>query len=683
MDDSNDINNNNNNYNNSSNTGDINDSGLESVPSPNSSNNQSTEQRIQKRKEEAKRIMEERKKRELQQPQQSSYEEGIDGGGLDDGRYQSQQSYESTQPVGQKIGQRIERKAPTIPINKGQVASPSSASTVANSANIREDMVKKAYSFLSNPSVKNTPLARKVAYLEKKGLTSDEIKEALKRIETGNINGSGASSSGNAMIPSSRNVAPQKKPTQQSYDDINSNHVIFSQQQQQYFQQQHQMLQQQHQMAVNQIQSYQKRLEADDQRIAQMLSINNRKSWDGLLFSITAVVGAASGIAYLTSNYILPYLYGNKKKEENVDKKITELQQEIIKLQNNIFSQGNDFKEQTTSLKTLIDQQQQQIQQQQVKLNSTTVNTTQPSSSLSNSTEILEIKKELKNLTNLINSNSSKNNSIFDDDYKYSKPAATPPSTSLPGSNVSSGSKSYPPVVKTNPYSHLSWKPPTDQPPTIPSWQRPSSPSSTTTTTTTTTPSSQKPSAEKSSNETIPSWQRPYSPNPNPENSSNPPTPTKQQSSFSYGDVNSFSGTNSETFNSKPTTTTTTTTTSPKSNEPNESSETKSNDSGNSANDETPYSSDFLDVISQLKQGKTPPGIRTDIDDKPLENSTVNKSNKQRPKKPWEKDSLTSVTSNLSEEETKLILEDSPSIEIISDDVEEKEAAKVSNNDNN
>lgn len=46
---------------------------------------------------------------------------------------------------------------------------------------IREDMVQNAVQFLNNPSVRGTPLARKVAFLERKGLSSEEIKEALRR----------------------------------------------------------------------------------------------------------------------------------------------------------------------------------------------------------------------------------------------------------------------------------------------------------------------------------------------------------------------------------------------------------------------------------------------------------------------------------------------------------------------
>lgn len=41
--------------------------------------------------------------------------------------------------------------------------------------------MQNAVHFLNNPTVRNTPLAKKVAFMEKKGLTSEEIKEALRR----------------------------------------------------------------------------------------------------------------------------------------------------------------------------------------------------------------------------------------------------------------------------------------------------------------------------------------------------------------------------------------------------------------------------------------------------------------------------------------------------------------------
>lgn len=46
---------------------------------------------------------------------------------------------------------------------------------------IREDVVQSAVQFLTNPKVQSSPLARRIAFLESKELTSEEIEEALAR----------------------------------------------------------------------------------------------------------------------------------------------------------------------------------------------------------------------------------------------------------------------------------------------------------------------------------------------------------------------------------------------------------------------------------------------------------------------------------------------------------------------
>lgn len=53
---------------------------------------------------------------------------------------------------------------------------------------LREDMVSNAVKFLSHENVKKTPLVRRVAFLEQKGLTNEEITEALRRIGGGETN---------------------------------------------------------------------------------------------------------------------------------------------------------------------------------------------------------------------------------------------------------------------------------------------------------------------------------------------------------------------------------------------------------------------------------------------------------------------------------------------------------------
>lgn len=57
---------------------------------------------------------------------------------------------------------------------------PSTTETNAAAA-IREDMIKPAVSFLSSPNVRSADREKKVAFLQKKGLSQTEITEAFKR----------------------------------------------------------------------------------------------------------------------------------------------------------------------------------------------------------------------------------------------------------------------------------------------------------------------------------------------------------------------------------------------------------------------------------------------------------------------------------------------------------------------
>lgn len=57
---------------------------------------------------------------------------------------------------------------------------------------LREDLISSAISFLSDPKVQSAPLAKKVSFLESKGMTSEEIEEAMARV---NGKSTGASTS--------------------------------------------------------------------------------------------------------------------------------------------------------------------------------------------------------------------------------------------------------------------------------------------------------------------------------------------------------------------------------------------------------------------------------------------------------------------------------------------------------
>jgi peroxin-14 len=47
---------------------------------------------------------------------------------------------------------------------------------------VREDYVENAVKFLSHPKVRGSPVVYRRSFLEKKGLTTQEIDEALRRV---------------------------------------------------------------------------------------------------------------------------------------------------------------------------------------------------------------------------------------------------------------------------------------------------------------------------------------------------------------------------------------------------------------------------------------------------------------------------------------------------------------------
>ncbi|GAB9464150.1 hypothetical protein Gpo141_00001591 [Globisporangium polare] len=63
---------------------------------------------------------------------------------------------------------------------------------------MREEMVENGVKFLRHPSVQTTPLSERVSFLEQKGMTKEEIQEAIERHQNGDT---GSSSSAAAMAP--------------------------------------------------------------------------------------------------------------------------------------------------------------------------------------------------------------------------------------------------------------------------------------------------------------------------------------------------------------------------------------------------------------------------------------------------------------------------------------------------
>ncbi len=78
---------------------------------------------------------------------------------------------------------------------------------------LREDQIANAVQFLKDAKVKSSPLTKQVAFLESKGLTADEIREAFDRVkESGDLGSSGANNSISAVNSSSGAPPVPAKP---------------------------------------------------------------------------------------------------------------------------------------------------------------------------------------------------------------------------------------------------------------------------------------------------------------------------------------------------------------------------------------------------------------------------------------------------------------------------------------
>lgn len=55
-------------------------------------------------------------------------------------------------------------------------------SVFKNSEPLREDQIQNAIKFLSHPRVRGSPVIHRRSFLEKKGLTKEEIDEAFRRV---------------------------------------------------------------------------------------------------------------------------------------------------------------------------------------------------------------------------------------------------------------------------------------------------------------------------------------------------------------------------------------------------------------------------------------------------------------------------------------------------------------------
>ncbi|VEU20590.1 DEKNAAC101487 [Brettanomyces naardenensis] len=93
-------------------------------------------------------------------------------------------------------------------------------------ASIREDMVASAVTFLVDGSVSDSPLAKKIEFLQSKGLTDAEVQEAIRRAQvgsTGNTTGVAVHADG----PSTSTSPPTIPVKDYLNNNANENHINY------------------------------------------------------------------------------------------------------------------------------------------------------------------------------------------------------------------------------------------------------------------------------------------------------------------------------------------------------------------------------------------------------------------------------------------------------------------------
>ncbi|KAA8542669.1 hypothetical protein F0562_023832 [Nyssa sinensis] len=99
---------------------------------------------------------------------------------------------------------------------KAEASKENPTSVFVNSEPIREEQVQNAVKFLSHPKVRGSPVIYRRSFLERKGLTKEEIDEAFRRVPDPSLTVSSSQSAGtnqDGQLKSSPNIQPQA-PTQ-------------------------------------------------------------------------------------------------------------------------------------------------------------------------------------------------------------------------------------------------------------------------------------------------------------------------------------------------------------------------------------------------------------------------------------------------------------------------------------
>ncbi|KAG6517191.1 hypothetical protein ZIOFF_020571 [Zingiber officinale] len=103
-----------------------------------------------------------------------------------------------------------------IPINGGTNAKIDAANETSEAPVLREDQVQNAINFLSHPKVRSSPVVHRRSFLEKKGLTKEEIDEAFRRVPDPSSNATNGQvyTTNTASQPKSLNTLQPQDPVQ-------------------------------------------------------------------------------------------------------------------------------------------------------------------------------------------------------------------------------------------------------------------------------------------------------------------------------------------------------------------------------------------------------------------------------------------------------------------------------------
>ncbi|XP_038060726.1 peroxisomal membrane protein PEX14-like isoform X2 [Patiria miniata] len=216
---------------------------------------------------------------------------------------------------------------------------------IASNAVPRENMIATAIRFLQNPQVRSGPLSQKKAFLQKKGLTTQEMEIAIDR-----------SGTRQDVVPA---AAPVQTPSNQSMF-VPPPGIPMK-----------------HQQMVPYGQPVPPRL----------------TSWRDYTAIAVIIGGMSYGVYKLIQNFLMPFLRSRKEEQERLDK----LEAAVQELNKSVLLTVEKLETKVTSVQGLLEQQ-------QVKLDSLTASvvTTRAITSSSSSTEIADVKAEITSLKGLL-----------------------------------------------------------------------------------------------------------------------------------------------------------------------------------------------------------------------------------------------------------------------------------------